>query len=194
MWIQEGIATYAEALCFRELTGEKGYDSMVLNFRVHIKNKKPLVQGDEINSQDTYTGDIYVKGAFFMHTLRYVLGDEIFFPTLKKLATDPAYTYDHFVTTDDVEQLFSRESKIDLKPLFHFYTRTTDRLEIVISQLAHNKWAIVPQNLPMKLPFEISTSKGNLKIDLFNQPIVVESTSLPIIDSGNHYLKRISVE
>ena len=29
------------------------------------------------------------KGSFFMHSLRYVIGDELFFPTLKKLATDP---------------------------------------------------------------------------------------------------------
>lgn len=39
MWIQEGIDTYSEALFFRELTGEKGYDSMILAFRLDIENK-----------------------------------------------------------------------------------------------------------------------------------------------------------
>ena len=69
-----------------------------------------------MNSGDAYIGDIYTKGAFFMHTLRYVLGDELFFPTLKKLATDPQYTYSNFITTDDVEQLFSKAAGKNLKP------------------------------------------------------------------------------
>lgn len=73
-----------------------------------IRNEKPVVQGEEMNSGDAYIGDIYTKGAFFMHTLRYVMGDELFFPTLKKLATDPKYTYNNFVVTEDVEQLFSK--------------------------------------------------------------------------------------
>lgn len=194
MWIQEGIDTYAEALCFRELTGERGYDSMITNFRVNIRNKKPLVLAEEVNSQDTYTGDTYVKGAFFMHTLRYVLGDALFFSTLKKLATDSAYTYHHFVTTDDVEQLFSRESKIDLKPLFYFYTQTTSRLEFVLTQQNTNIWTIAPKNIPMKLPVEILTSKGVIKVELFDQPMKIESSAIPIIDPGNHYLKRVIIE
>ncbi|MBS1952183.1 MAG: hypothetical protein OJF59_001161 [Cytophagales bacterium] len=194
MWIQEGITTYAEALCLRELTGEKGYDSMMLNFKNSIQNKKPLVQGEEVNSQDTYTGDVYVKGAFLMHTLRYVLGDAVFFPALKKLAVDPNYTYDHFVTTNDVEQLFSREAKTDLKPLFDFYTKTTDRLEIGVTQTGVNTWKISPKNLPMKLPFEIRSDKGEIKTELFNQSVKIESTTFPVIDPGNHYLTRIVVE
>jgi len=85
MWIQEGITTYSEALFFRELQGEKGYDSTMLHFKTRIENKKPLVQGEEVNSADTYSRDIYFKGAFLMHTLRYLLGDDIFFASLKKL-------------------------------------------------------------------------------------------------------------
>ena len=66
-----------------------------------------MVGGDELSEDETYAGtDIYAKGSFFMHSLRYVIGDDLFFPTLKKLATDPKYTYDNFVTTDDVEKLF----------------------------------------------------------------------------------------
>jgi aminopeptidase N len=73
-------------------------------------------------TDETYAkNDIYVKGSFFMHSLRYVLGDAIFFPALKKLATDPATTYDNFVTSTDVEQLFSKAAGYSLKPFFDFY-------------------------------------------------------------------------
>ncbi len=193
-WIQEGIASYAEALCFRELTGEKGYDSMLLYFKNRIENKKPVVQGEEVNTQDTYTRDIYFKGAIFMNTLRYVIGDEIFFPTLKKLATDPNYTYDNFVTTTDVEKLFSNESKINLKPLFDFYLRTTNVLEITIKQTDVTSWTVQAKQIPMTLPIEISGSNGSTKVNLTMQPIKIESVTPPVVDLGGHYLKRVIIE
>lgn len=194
MWIQEGITTYAEALCFRELTGEKGYDSLLMLFKKYVENKKPIVQGEEVNSQETYTRDIYFKGALFMNTLRYVVGDEVFFKTLKKLATDPAYTYDNFVTTDDVEKLFSGASNINLKPLFDFYLRTTNLIEISIKQTGLTSWIIQAKQTPMTLPFEIQTSNGTQKVQLTNEPLKIESTTLPAVDPRARYMKRITVE
>jgi aminopeptidase N len=195
MWIQEGIATYAEALCFRELTGEKGYDSLLLHFKKNVKNQKPLVQGEEVNSQDTYTGDIYFKGALFMNTLRYVVGDEIFFPTLKKLATDPKYTYDNFVTSDDVEKLFSNESNMNLKPLFDFYLRTTNLLEVTIKQTGLTSWVLQAKQMPfMTIPIEISGSNGSSTVQLSTQPIKLESMTLPVVDARSHYLKKIIID
>ena len=193
MWIQEGIDTYSEALFFRELTGEKGYDSMILAFRLDIENKKPLVQGEEVNSGDTYTGDVYTKGAFFMHALRYILGDSIFFPTLKQLATDTKYTYNNFVTTDDVEQLFSHQSGKILKPLFDFYLRTTNRIEILLIQSGADEYRVFSLNTPMPLPVEIITDAGVQKIILDKKPLIIKSKTLPVIDAGGNYFKKIII-
>ncbi|RYY63645.1 MAG: hypothetical protein EOO13_19395, partial [Chitinophagaceae bacterium] len=101
MWIQEGINTYAEALGFRELAGERGYDSLMVNIASIIRNAKPVVQGEGLTMAQVYNGDVYTKGAFFMHTLRYVLGDELFFPALKKFITDVKFPYNEFFITDD---------------------------------------------------------------------------------------------
>ncbi len=133
MWIQEGIATYAEALAMKELGGEAAYDSAMLYCRTVTSvsgNKKPIVQGDALSLEETYNIDIYLKGAMLMHTLRYVLGDSIFFPALKKFITSVKYPYDRFFTSDDIEQFFSKESGKDLKPIFHDYLRTTKEIEI----------------------------------------------------------------
>lgn len=194
MWIQEGIDTYSEALFFRELTGEKGYDSMILAFRLDIENKKPLVQGEEMNSGDTYTGDVYTKGAFFMHALRYILGDSIFFPTLKQLATDTKYTYNNFVTTDDVEQLFSHQSGKNLKPLFDFYLRTTNRIEILLIQSGADEYRVFSLNTPMPLPVEIVTDAGVQKIILDKKPVIINSKTLPVIDPRGNYFKTIIIQ
>ena len=194
MWIQEGITTYSEALFCREAAGERGYDSMIVKIKNGIKNVKPLVQGDEVNSSDTYTGDIYTKGAFFMHSLRYVLGDTVFFKTLKQLATDPQFTYDNFVTTDDVEQLFSKQSGMNLKPLFDFYLRTTNKLEIKIRQTGFQKYTMSVPNLPMNLPIDILTDVGMRHIVLTEKEYVINSQTMPVIDAKGVYLKTVTTD
>ncbi len=194
MWIQEGITTYAEALFCREAAGEQGYDSMISSFKRRIKNEKAVVQGDEMNMSQTYTGDIYTKGAFFMHTLRYVLGDDQFFATLKKLATDPQYTYSNFVTTDDVEHLFSKASGKDLKPLFDFYLRTTKKLEITIKQSGYNEYSIRSINLPMPISIDVLTDTGTRQITLTAAGVTIKSSFPPVVDAKGNFLKTVSSE
>jgi aminopeptidase N len=192
MWIQEGINTYSEALFCREANGERGYDSMMVMFKKSIRNEKPIVQGEEMNSGDAYIGDIYTKGAFFMHTLRYVLGDELFFPTLKKLATDPQYTYSNFVTTDDVEHLFSKAAGKNLKPLFDFYLRTTKKLEVTIRQTGFNEYSVKATSLPMSLPLDVLTDTGTKQIMLEDKTIKINSSFPPVLDAKGYYLKTVS--
>ncbi len=195
MWIQEGIATYAEALIHFELGGQSAYDDLINRHRRSIRAKKPMVGGEELSEDETYNGnDIYTKGSFFMHSLRYVLGDEIFLPTLKKLATDPKYTYDQFVTTQDVEQLFSMEAKQDLKPFFDFYTRTNDVLDIAVNEVGAGKFTIKLNNFFMALPMDITTEKGTTKMLIPKEGVTVQSAFPPQVDLKNNYLKKISIQ
>ena len=195
MWIQEGIATYAEALIHFELGGQAAYDDIINRHRRSIRAKKPMVGGEELSEDETYNGnDIYTKGSFFMHSLRYVLGDEVFLPTLKKLATDPKYTYDQFVTTQDVEQLFSMEAKQDLKPLFDFYTRTNDVLDIAVKEVGAGKFTIKLNNFFMALPMDITTEKGTTKMLIPKEGITVQSAFPPQVDLKNNYLKKINIQ
>ncbi|HMI79944.1 MAG TPA: M1 family metallopeptidase [Ferruginibacter sp.] len=194
MWIQEGITTYAEALAFRELAGEEGYHRHIFSNRRSIRNAKPLVQGDEVNTLETYTGDIYSKGSFFMHTLRYILGDSIFFPTLKTLATDPKYTYSNFVTSADVEQLFSSRSQTDLKPLFDFYLRTTELLDITITQTAYDTYSIKIKNFFMPLPIDINTDMGTKRMIIDKAGLTIKSTVPPSVDAKGYYLKKVQIQ
>lgn len=194
MWIQEGIATYAEALAMLEIGGESAYNTMINGHRRGVKNRKAMVLGEEITEEEVYSGgDIYGKGSFFMHSLRYVIGDEIFFPTLKKLATDPAYTYDNFVTTDDVEKLFSKASAQNLKPFFDFYLRTTDVLDINIKEIGFQKYQITVKNLFMPLPFDIVINGKSDKIIIPAEGLVVNSSFAPQIDPKGNYLKKITI-
>lgn len=192
MWIQEGIGTYAEALAMYELGGQTAYDQIIAGHKRGIRYKKPMVGIGEMSEDETYNQtDIYVKGSFFMHSLRYLIGDDIFLPTLKKLATDPAYTYDNTVTTDDVEKLFSGAAKQDLKPFFDFYMRTTDVLDISVKETGYQKYLVKVNNYFMDLPFDISTSEGTKRMMIGKGGLTVTSATPPILDGKGFYLKKV---
>ena len=196
-WIQEGIATYAEALIHFELGGQEAYDKIITAHRLSTRSRKPMVLADEgISEDETYSGfnDIYCKGSFMMHSLRYIIGDEIFLPSLKKLATDPQYTYDNFVTTTDVERLFSNASKQNLKPFFDFFTKTADLVDIVVKQTGYQKYSVKINNWFMELPMDITTATGTEKKLIGKDGITITSTTPPMIDAKGYYLKKVLMQ
>jgi aminopeptidase N len=195
MWIQEGIATYAEALAMLELGGEAAYNEIIAGHRRGVRNKKAMVLGDEVTEEEVYSGgDIYGKGSFFMHGLRYVVGDDIFFPALKKLATDAKYTYDNFVTTDDVEKLFSTAAGKDLKPLFDFYLRTTNVIDVNVKEIGFQKYQIKINNFFMPLPFDITLNDKTSRLIIPVEGIVVNSVLPPQVDAKGFYLKKVTIQ
>lgn len=193
-WIQEGICSFGDALYTREMDGEQAYIDRFKQSAFGIANRKPVVQGKDLDEVTAYIPDIYTKGAFFMHTLRYVIGDDVFFPALKKLSTDKQYTYDNLINTDDVEQLFSKESATDLKPLFNLYLRTTEKLEVHITSLRDDKYKIQVTNIEMPLPLDIITDKGSQRIKVTKEGVTVTSSILPQVDTNMYYLKKIIIE
>ena len=196
MWIQEGIATYAEALAMLELGGEAAYDEIIAGHRRGSKNAHAVVPaGEGISEKEVYSGgDIYTKGSFFMHSLRYLIGDEIFFPTLKKLATDPQYTYDNFVTTQDVEKLFSTATGKDLKLFFDFYLRTTDILDLSVKEVGFQKYQIKINNFFMPIPMEITANGKTNRMVISKEGITVNSALPPQVDAKGFYLKKITIK
>lgn len=194
MWIQEGIDTYGDALYIREYEGEEVYQKLMQQTARNIENKQPVVPGKDIDTDKVYQRDIYGKGAFFMHTIRYVMGDEIFFPALKKFVTSPKYTYDNLVNTDDVEKHFSIASGKDLKPLFDLFLRTIDKLTISVKQTGATKYQIKILNADLAVPIDIQTDTGITRVELNTKGITVESSTPPVIDPKIFYFKKIILE
>jgi aminopeptidase N len=194
MWIQEGICSFGDALYTREYDGEDAYIKRMQQTARNTQNRFPVVMGEHLDTDTVYHGDIYGKGAFFMHTLRFVIGDEIFFPTLKKLATAPNYTFDNLVHTNDVEKLFSSASGTDLKPLFDFYLRTVKKLEVQVRDLGNSAYQVKLLNYEGDLPIEVQTEKGIQRTVVNKEGVKISSTGWPIIDPKVFYLKRVILE
>jgi aminopeptidase N len=194
MWIQEGFCSFADALHILEKGGEEAYRATMQRHAWSISNEIPVVQGEEIPTDQAYHSDIYDKGAFFLHSLRYIMGDSLFFPTLKKLATDAEYISPNTVTTDQVEALFSRAYGKSLKPVFDLYLRTTDKLEVSVQQNGPDTYQISLLNINMELPMDIVTHAGKIRIRVGPQPLTIKSNNVPLIDPDLYYLKKVILE
>jgi aminopeptidase N len=110
------------------------------------------------------------------------------------LATDPAYTYDNFVTTDDVEKLFSNASGKDLKPFFDFYLRTTQVIDVNVKEIGLQKYQVKINNFFMPLPLDIISNGKLEKMIIPAEGMVVNSTYAPQIDPKGFFLKRITIQ
>jgi aminopeptidase N len=125
-WIQEGFATYAEALYVLDTLGEDQYLDYLARQRPRIRNREPLVRGEDLTSAEAYSGDIYFKGAWVLHTLRWLLGDEIFFEALYRFANDPEYAYGLVSSGDFIELV----QALDSRDLGWFWRRYLYRAEL----------------------------------------------------------------
>lgn len=195
MWIQEGICSFGDALYQRELEGEESYLKRMQRTAWAARNEKPIVLGDEVDSDDAYHGDIYGKGAFFMHTLRFVIGDSLFFPILKKLAADPKYSTPNSITTQDVQDLFANESgNPNVGPLFDLYLRTTHKLDISLVRKGEDKYQVKLLNYKGSLPVEVLADGAIRKVTLGEKVTDILSKTPVEIDPRTYYLKRLIIE
>lgn len=108
-WIHEGFAVYSEAIYVLDTLGEERYMDYMEKVRGGIRNRTPIVQGDDLTSSGAYTSDIYPKGAYVLHMLRWLLGDENFFEIIWRFVNDEEFAYG-FVETEDFFALVAEVS------------------------------------------------------------------------------------
>jgi len=189
-WIHEGIGTYAEALLVLDNAGEDAYHKYMKRTQQRILNYTPIIVGENLNSTESYHTDIYSKGAAFIHTLRYVLGDSIFFQTLKEFATDSNYTYQNKVDTQDFIDLIAQNSGQDLTALFDLYLKTNDYPLIQIDSVEQNTFNIFIPNIDFETPMDVAFNDTTQRMLLGRQALTVVSSYRPVVDEKGWYLKE----
>jgi aminopeptidase N len=80
-WLHEGFATYAEILWDEYRYGRIAYQNSIQKIAYYEGGK---VYGEPTNDPfQVFSGIIYNKGAYILHLLRGLVGDEVFFDILK---------------------------------------------------------------------------------------------------------------
>ncbi len=167
MWLHEGFGTYMQALYAEELGGPAQYRAYLDSNRRGFSNAAPVAPRDSRTAGEIYFdsgSDIYGKGAWVLHTLRYVMGDDAFFRALRRMTyPDPALErvtdggQTRFATTDDFLAIAEEESGRDLDWFFDVYLRQP-RLPLLSAtrdgQLVRLAWE-VPGGLPFPMPVQV---------------------------------------
>ncbi|HUF08274.1 MAG TPA: M1 family metallopeptidase [Rhodothermales bacterium] len=165
MWIHEGFGSYTQALYVEELEGMDGYHEYMNNMRGGIRNQKPVAPREPWNSMEIYGGDIYSKGAWVLHSLRFLIGHETMARLLRRMAyPDPSMekitdgSHCRFVTTDDFLYMAEAIADRDLDWFFEVYLRQPDLPELNVQREGtrmHLRW-VTANNLPFPMPLEIA--------------------------------------
>jgi aminopeptidase N len=126
IWLNEGFATYCEALWYEYTSGYSSYKSDINsdassylsgNPGWPIYNPQWAVTTPDVNTLFNYA-ITYAKGACVLHMLRYTLGDSSFFNLLKSYGTDARYKY-KAITTQDFVNLVNEVTGQDLSWFFN---------------------------------------------------------------------------
>jgi len=182
MWIHEGFGTYMQALYLEQRFGVEAYRAKMTSTRARLNNRRPVAPRETRDSKQIYFGpdggfdnDIYDKGAWVLHDLRWVLGDEAFFAGLKRVAyptaehlraTDGSQV--RLVDTEEVRALFEETAGRDLARFFEVYLRQPELPELLVSQdegVLSLRWQVADGG-PLEVPVPVEINGRPLRVDM----------------------------
>jgi aminopeptidase N len=215
IWLNEGFATYAEALYYEGAYGTQSYNDV-------INSEMSDAKTDSLNS--VFVPDIssvgrifsyattYAKGGVVLHMLRGVVGDSTFFKILKTYNNDPRYAYNS-ASTSDFKAIADSISGLDLGYFFYEWIYGVDyphyryswnyintgggiyQVNIGIKQQQRSN----PQYFTMPVQLKITTNLGDTAVTVFNNKtdqefniLVMGEPSQLIFDPDNFILKDLT--
>jgi aminopeptidase N len=119
LWLNEGFAVYSESVFLEKFTGEAAYRTHMAAYMTAA-----MTAAGSLYVQDTTTvanlfdpNRVYAKGAWTLHMLRHVLGDSVFFRSLRAYVSDPRFRF-RSATTEGFRSVCESVSGKDLGYFF----------------------------------------------------------------------------
>jgi aminopeptidase N len=208
-WLHEGFQSYMDTLYQEYLHGQDAYLKGMQARVKRVRNMQPIAPREAKISYQVYMaepdyvnsdGDIYDKGALFLHTLRYLIGDDAFFRSLRRMAypTKQMETFtdgrqERLVTTDDFLTIAQQESKRDLGWFFEIYLRQP-KLPKLVSEVSGNTLSLhweTPNNMPFPMPIDVVVNGKTQRVEMPNGKASISKTdTLPVVDPNGWVLKQ----
>jgi aminopeptidase N len=160
IWLNEGFASYAEALWYEYIGGTDVYHTYVNQWDQPPLNS-PLFVTDSLNDNALFSRTVYDKGGWVLHMLRGVLGDSLFFESLRAYASDPDLAYKTAVT-EDFQKVCEEVSGIKLDQFFQQWVYGNGRPDYKA------RWSVSGIN-----QWEITLEITQMNSSLFKMPLQV---------------------
>lgn len=209
-WLHEGFQSFMDALYAGEMKGQEGYERYMAGLRQGIRNRQPVAPIEARTAMQIYMtapdylnsdGDIYSKGALILHTLRYLLGDEVFFKALRRMAyPDPKMEsikdgrQFRFATTDDFRHIAEQASGMKLDWFFDVYLRQP-ALPRLITETKGNTLSLrwdAPAGIRFPMPVEVQMGGQTRRVEVSQDgaTLAIEAGQTPVVDPKNKILKQ----
>jgi len=114
IWLNEGFATYCEALYYEATEGVGSYHTYMQQMTYWIGGT--IYVYDTTNVLNIFNSRAYDKGAWVLHMLRHVVGDSVFFDCLQTYYSS-VHQYND-ATTEDLKNICESVSGMDLDYFF----------------------------------------------------------------------------
>jgi len=201
MWLHEGFGSYMQPLYLERIRGPSAARAYLATMRRSIANRAAVAPREPMTAKQIYGHDIYYKGAWILHTLRFLIGEDAFLTLLRRWAyPDPAMegiTDGHqvrFATTDDLLHIAEEVTGNDLDWFFEVYLRQPDLPRLSSSRSGNSlelAWE-VPGDLAFPMPIEVLVGSETHRVDMpgGNGALFVPSGARVEIDPLNWVLKE----
>jgi len=205
-WIHEGFQSFMDTLYVEETKGKEAYFAAMKGRAKGTRNMQPVAPRGEKFAYEVYLqapdyvksdGDIYGKGAVVLHTLRYLIGDDAFFRSLRRMAYPrkemETYTdgrQQRLTDTDEFLKIAQEESKMKLDWFFELYLRQP-KLPTLATETAGNttnfRWD-TPSNMPFAMPIDVVVDGKTQRVEMRNGRGSVAAAN-PLVDPNGWVLK-----
>ncbi|MDH7604582.1 MAG: M1 family metallopeptidase, partial [Melioribacter sp.] len=159
IWLNEGFATYSEALYWESQAGKSALKSTM------SAKSGMFLRGTLYNPKDNlFSSLIYNKGAWVLHMLRREVGDSSFFRILRTYFEKFKYKN---ASTQDFQEICEKVTGRNLKFFFdQWIYKGTGKIE------AQYNWNIIPVNNGYKVIFNIKQLQNGY--DIYKFPIDIK--------------------
>lgn len=162
-FLDEGLAEYSKALYVQETAGDGAFEDLMHETAIGAlthEDVAPIAQAGQLHEfTPEYQSIVFDKGAMVFHMLRWLIGDDAFRKTLRKMVQQYAWKS---ISTDQFQRLAESESKQELTYFFAQWVNSTG-----VPQFKRN-WAVY------RLPkgYQV-VGKMQQDLDIFRMPVEV---------------------
>ncbi len=106
IWLNEGFATYSEAVYLEARDGKAAYDAQIACEMSYARDAQGTIWVQDITDVgQIFNGNrSYAKGSCVLHMLRGIVGDSTFFDIMRTYSADPSVSYG-VATTEDFQAI-----------------------------------------------------------------------------------------